>query len=231
MAGMASPPLAALKQQWQAGAARFAALQQREKVMVISAILVGVLVGGYTLWIEPAELQAASLIKTLEQQQADMAQLSANLVILAKKSGDPDAPNRAALAEVQKQLDETEREIAGFDKLLLAPAQAPALLQALLGKHRGLSLVSLTTLPPQPLIGTAAKSDARPVPTGNIFKHGIEIRMTGSYHDLLSYVNELENAPQKLLWGAMTLVVQKYPVSELTLTIYTLSLEPAWLVV
>jgi MSHA biogenesis protein MshJ len=66
---------------------------------------------------------------------------------------------------------------------------------------------------------------------GNIHKHGIEIRMAGNYLDLLAYVADLESLPQKLLWGNMALTVTAYPRSELTLTVYTLSLDPTWLVV
>jgi MSHA biogenesis protein MshJ len=64
----------------------------------------------------------------------------------------------------------------------------------------------------------------------NIFKHGIEIKIAGSYNDLLAYVSALEASPQKLLWGGMSLSSQ-YPVSELTLTVYSLSLEAIWLAV
>lgn len=227
---------------WQGWSARFSALQSREKVLVISATLVAILFGGYTLWVEPALLQAQRLAKTVAQQQEEMSQLSAQLTALAAQRSDPDAANRATLEQIRKQLGETDREIHGFDRVLITPAQAPALLQTLLGKHRGLSLVSLNTLPPQPLIAPP-KAQAKPgekpadadkpadMPGGNIYKHGIEIKIAGGYHDLLAYVGELENAPQKLLLGAMSLAVRKHPVSELTLTVFTLSLEPTWLVV
>ncbi|MDO9244269.1 MAG: hypothetical protein Q7U32_10740, partial [Rhodocyclaceae bacterium] len=69
------------------------------------------------------------------------------------------------------------------------------------------------------------------MPGGNIYKHGIEIKLAGNYQDLLAYVNELEASPQKLLWGNLRLAVKKHPVSELTLIVYTLSLDSIWLVV
>ncbi len=69
------------------------------------------------------------------------------------------------------------------------------------------------------------------MPGGNIYKHGIEIKLAGGYGDLLAYVADLEASPQKLLWGGMRLTVKQFPVSELTLTVYTLSLDSIWLVV
>jgi MSHA biogenesis protein MshJ len=65
----------------------------------------------------------------------------------------------------------------------------------------------------------------------NIWRHGLEVRVAGSYADLLAYVVELERAPQRLLWGGMALKVTVWPTSELTLTVYTLSRERDWLAV
>lgn len=230
-----------LKTLWLGWSQRFAALAQREKFMVVGATVFAILFGGQTFWIEPAQLQKARIEKTLAQQKDEQAQLQAQLAELVGRDSDPDAPNRALLAQLQKDLADAERDIKGFDRVLVSPAQAPALLQALLARHRGLALVSLTTLPPQPLVATPAgaredgksggteKTAVPALPGGNIYKHGIEIRIAGGYHELMAYVSELESGPQKLLWGGMRLAVQKYPVSELTLTVYSLSLESIWL--
>lgn len=230
-----------LKARWQGWSNRFAALQMREKYLISAALAVAILFGGYTAWVEPGQQQADRMKKTLEQQQTDLALLQAQVGALTAKDSDPDAANRSALQLVRNDLAAMEREIRAFDGTLVAPKQAPALLQTLLARHRGLSLVSLATLPPQPLIelptATPAKDGAKPVgevpsiPGGNIYKHGIEIKLAGSYADLVAYVAELQASPQKVLWGGMHLTVKQHPVSELTLTIYTLSLDSTWLVV
>lgn len=230
---------------WQAWSGRFAVLQPREKALIVGAVAVGILFGGFTFWIEPGQLQTARLKKTLTQQQDEQAQLRDQIKTLATQTGDPDAANRLQLQQLRAQLTAMERDIKAFDGTLVAPAQVPALLQTLLSRHRGLALLGLTTLPPQPLIDPpapkAAKDGEKPggakaaapatAPGGNIYKHGIEIKLAGAYHDLLAYVAELESSPQKLLWGSMRLNVKGHPVGELTLTVYTLSLDSTWLVV
>lgn len=226
------------KARWQAWSKRFAALQPREKPLIIGALVVAILFGGFTLFVEPGQLQAARLKKTLIQQQAELDQFQTQIVALAAQSSDPDSATRAALQQVREQLLVTQGALKTFDGTLVSPQQAPALLQRLLARHRGLALVSLTTLPPQPLIEFAKPgkdsvkaAEQTPPSGGNIYKHGIEIKLAGGYGDLLAYVAELEASPQKLLWGAMRLSVKQYPVSELTLTFYTLSLDSIWLVV
>jgi MSHA biogenesis protein MshJ len=232
-----------LKARWQEWSGRFVALQPRERQLVAFAVAAAILFLGHTFWIEPAQLHVARLKKNIAQQLEEQGQLRTQLTALAAENKDPDAARRVQLQQLREQLATTERDLKSFDRTLVAPSQAPALLQTLLARHRGLTLVSLTTLTPQPLIDPPQKKPATggvqppaveepPVmPAGNIYKHGIEVRLAGGYHDLLAYVSDLEASPQKLLWGGMKLAVRSHPVSELTLTVYTLSLDATWLVV
>lgn len=233
-----------MKARWQALAAKFAALQQREKLLVAATTIFAIGVGGYTFWVEPALLRAATLNKQIAQQQTEIQGLQAQLAGLRTQSRDPDAANKAALAEVKARIAASETALHQYDTTLVPPARMPQLLQSLLSRHHGLELVSLQTLTPSPLLTPpavkpdAAKPDAGakgappPAPRGgNIHKHGLEIKVAGSYPDLLTYLEDLERLPQKLIWGRMALVVTNHPRCEMTLTVYTLSLDSTWLVV
>lgn len=240
-----------MKARFQALSGKFAALQQREKALIAAACLCVIVLGGYTLWVEPPMLRAAALRKQILQQQADMQGLQAQLVVMTSQVRDPDAQNRAALAEIKTRLATVDRSLRGYENTLVSPERVPQLLQSLVSRHKGLELLSLETLPPQPLLVPAVKAEAKadakapdpkapatkapPAPPaakgGNIHKHGIAIRMAGNYLDLLAYVADLDALPQKLLWGGMSLEVTAYPRSELMLTVYTLSLDPTWMVV
>ncbi len=229
----------ALRARWQGWSQRFAALQSREKTLVVAAVALAILFGGYSLWVEPGQMRVEQIRKLLDQQQAEQVQLQEQITALAARNSDPDSANRAALQRLQAEVARTEGEIGSFSHTLIPPQRIPALLQTLLTRHRGLTLVSLTTLPPQPLIalpatgkdGAKPATDAAPLPEGNLYKHGIEIKLAGNYGDLLAYVVELDASPLKFLRGSINLAVKQHPVSELTLTIYTLSLDSTWLVV
>lgn len=224
-----------MKAQWQTLAAKFSALQQREKLLVAAAAVFAVVMAGYSFWVEPALLRAAALQKQIAQQKTELTGLQTQLAGLKSQLKDPDAPAKAALAEVRRQLAAAEQTLHQYDNTLVPPERMPQLLQSLFARHRGLELVSLQTLPPAPLLAPAAKTEAKAAAPaakgGNIHRHGIEIKMAGSYLDLLAYVSDLEHLPQKLLWDRMALAVTAYPRSELTLTVYTLSLDPTWMVV
>ena len=50
-----------------------------------------------------------------------------------------------------------------------------------------------------------------------------------SYTDLLQYLRALEKLPTRMFWGMAKMQVAKYPETDLTLTLYTLSLDKKWL--
>ena len=58
-----------------------------------------------------------------------------------------------------------------------------------------------------------------------------EITLEGSYQELTAYLERLEQAKPKLLWGSVSLSADDHPRLVLTLTVYSLSLERAWLIV
>lgn len=63
-----------------------------------------------------------------------------------------------------------------------------------------------------------------------LYRHGVEITVEGAYGDLMGYLASLETLPgPRLLWGGVKLKVEKHPTVQLSLTVYTLSLDRAWL--
>jgi len=229
-----------VKAWWQRYLAWFAARAPRERIIVAAAALGGILFIGYSYAIEPALLASRRAERTAVEAKAATAQAIAAAAALTKQNVDPDAPLRAELERTRALLAEQSRRFEAVDRSLVPPDKVPALLESLLARSRTLQLVSLRTLPPTPVIErkaakgagpAAAPASAAAIPAApNLFKHGVEIRIAGSYADLLAYLAELENAPQRLIWGRMDLAVAEYPRSVLTLTVHTLSLETSWLV-
>jgi MSHA biogenesis protein MshJ len=230
-------------------AARFDKLQLKERRLVMIAAIGGVLLLGYSLVIEPAQNLAAAQKKQVAQQQTELSTLQTQLGTLRTQAANPDAEMRKQLEDTLRQVAGIESELREFDHLLVAPEKMPALLHALLAKNRGLELVHLKTLPATPLLSPQASAGATAAPAsmqaqpaktagakttpppGGIYRHGMEITIAGSYADLLRYAEELQHVSPRPLWSAMQLKVVEYPRSELTFTLYTLSLDLPWLAV
>jgi MSHA biogenesis protein MshJ len=64
-----------------------------------------------------------------------------------------------------------------------------------------------------------------------VYKHGIELTVEGAYLDLLRYQERLEKLPWHMFFARTSVDSSDYPKVRMTITLYTLSLEEAWLVV
>lgn len=230
-----------MKAQWQQWSARFAALSMRERAMVAAAVVFGLGFLVYNFAVEPPLLKSRSAAKTVQRVQSEIAQMQAQLAVIKSQGFDPDAPNRARLDQLKQQMAATGGRLQTFEARMVQPEKMQAVLEGLLTRDRRLELLSLKTLPAtqvgapekkaEAAGGTAATPAAAKPPVEGIYRHGVEIRLAGSYNDLLNYLAELESMPQRVMWNSVSLTVDKYPRNILTLHIHTLSLDRTWLTV
>jgi MSHA biogenesis protein MshJ len=234
---------------WLQYLAWFAGLKDREKKVVALAALFGGLFLGYSYGIEPSLLKAGRDSRAAAEATTTLSTLTQQSAMLQALNQDPDAPLRKQIEALKADLGAQDARFTKVQNSLVPPEKMTALMGSLLSRGSALQLVSLRTLPPQPVIQrkaavlpevkdkvplpAEARSEAvADVPDGapSLYKHGVEIKLVGSYADLLAYVRALESAPQRLLWGQMDLTTLEYPRSQLTLTVFTLSMEKSWLV-
>ncbi|MBF0152507.1 MAG: hypothetical protein HQL64_02065 [Magnetococcales bacterium] len=58
-----------------------------------------------------------------------------------------------------------------------------------------------------------------------IFRHGMKIRLRGSYLDVVRYLKSLENMKWVIFWDSLEYAVNQYPDMTVTLSVYSLSLS------
>ena len=209
---------------------RFDGLAQRERRLVAAALLGGVALLGWSVCLDPALARLKLAERSVTEQRAVLERLQIQTVVLQSPNQTPEALARAELAALKKQLSEMSQRISVMERALVPPQRMSGLLESMLAGRGGLHLLSLRTLPVVPVLENAA-SDATTPPAGGLFKHGMEIRLEGSYAELAAYLSRLEKAPQKLLWNSVSLVAENHPRLVLTLTVFTLSLDRTWLIV
>jgi MSHA biogenesis protein MshJ len=100
-------------------------------------------------------------------------------------------------------------------------------LQEMLERNNRLALLDLTTLP----VVAVVPSRAGTGPTSGMYRHGIELTVSGTYGDLYEYLRALERLPSQLYWARAELAVKEHPLLTLKLTIHTVSFDRAWLIV
>lgn len=227
-----------LQAQWKKLGTRFDAFSQRERALLAAAVVGGVLLIGFTLLIDPNLARARIADRLAAQQAGDVQSAQSQLQTLqAQLKVDPDAGRKAEIGRLKGELVNVENALRNLEGGLVAPERMNAVLERLLAGNAGLRLLSLKSLPPVNLADTGAKpADGEATsPAGKLmlglYKHGVEIRVEGSYAELYAWLTQLENAPEKILWGDARLQVTDHPRSVMSVTIYTLSTDKAWLAI
>jgi MSHA biogenesis protein MshJ len=232
-----------VKELWGKYAARIDALKPRERAMVFVAAVVVAIFVVYAMFIEPAAARRKALSTRMTQQQTEMQALQAKIQAMQKQRADPDAANQARREVIQRQITEIDEALKDMQRSLVPAQNMKAVLQEVLARNPRLRLVALRTLPVAPLVeksdkaeqpkvaaAPAAKPQDKPATgTGGVFKHGAEIMLEGSYADLHDYLVRLEKQSWRMFWARASLNAADYPRLTLTITLYTLSLDKAWL--
>ncbi|MCG2576769.1 type II secretion system protein GspM [Dechloromonas sp. XY25] len=221
-----------LRQDWSRLNDRYQALSRRERLLVALAAVFGPLLIGYSLFVDPQSARLKAMENTLAGEGSTVARLQAEQASLQQQlSVDPDAGRKADLAALTAERGRLDEQLRQFSAVLVRPEEMNGLLESILARHAGLRLLGLKTVAPQSvLVREAKEGDGKPVERSfDLYRHGVEIRLEGSYGQLQAYLSQLEKLQQKLLWGPLKYQVIDYPRAELTLTVYTLSPDRTWL--
>lgn len=219
-----------MKQYWDNVSTKVLALSQRERVMVLGGVLALIWVVFDTLLLTPGLQKNKLYRQEIIVKQEEVAKLQQQeLSVIKAAEVDPDVGNKAHLTDLQRQMTKMDADLQAMERELIAPENMPRVLDHLLQKDKHLKLVSLKTLPVSGLMDGTIGAKGAPMPLFGIYKHGFQVTLEGSYFDLANYVAELEASPWRMLWENLDLNVNAYPKSTLTLTLYTLSLDKAWL--
>jgi MSHA biogenesis protein MshJ len=235
-----------MKQRWLAFAARIDALSQRERILVFAATAASLVFLGQTGVIGPLLRKQELLRSEIVQQQNSIAGINAEIIQKLKEAeADPDAAARARLGETRAESTRLGDSLRAMQQGLVPPDRVAPLLESILRANGRLKMVSVRTLPVEPLSGIGAgkgkgaggalpeaaePAAAKAAPKRELlFRHGVEITVRGSYLDMVDYMTALEALPTQLFWGKAQLEVEEYPSVRLTLTLYTLSLDEKWM--
>lgn len=223
-----------LRQLWSRLNERYSSLAKRERQLVAVALVLGPLLIGNALFLDPQRARINGVENTIATESVSAAQLQAEAANLQQQlSIDPDAGRKAELAALNGERDKLDERLRQLGSALVRPDEMNGLLEGLLARNPGLRLLSLKTLAPQSVLqGDAAAKEGEAKlaeRTFDLYRHGVEIRLEGNYGLLQAYLAQLEKLPQHLLWGQLSYSVIDYPRSEMTLTVYTLSPDRTWL--
>lgn len=205
---------------------RVGTMSLRERVFVFVAAVVVGLALVQLLLIDPGQMRAQQARDRLQAADAALAQIGQQRTLLAGQAKrDPDLAAREALAVQEARLAALKDELEKRGRSLVPPERMQQVLSDLVKGRGGIGIMAFKTLSPQPVALQNAAEGAPPA----FYRHGFEITVSGSYAELVAYLERLEALPWNLNWIEATLDASTRPDLKLTLTVHTLSLEETWL--
>lgn len=226
---------------WDKLSGKIDAMSKREIVLIFLALTVITLGLVNNLLLENLFSEQKELRSQLVQQKVQLEETRAKIAtVMDENSPNSNSPLRIQINRVKQELADANVILKGNRDNLVQPEKMAAHLKRLLARNGRLQLVSLQTLVVTPLIeeadetvpgqaGDANSAAAKVTQEKQVFKHGVQLTVSGNYMDLMNYLAQLERLPQQMYWAKASMSVVQYPTTELTLVLYTLSLDKTWL--
>ncbi len=210
---------------------RLDAMSLRERVLIFLAVAVVIVAIADSALFEPILRRQKTNSQRIQQQQDEIRTMQTQVQAYAQaRTGDSANAKRQRLEKRRVELAALDRELAAGQSELVPPERMAKMLSEIVKRNPGIELISLRSL-----AATGLTQSLTPMPGSApggpaLYRHGIEIAVSGSYLTMLNYVGQLERLPAKIMWGNMELQ-GTYPVVTVKITLYTFSPDKTWLLI
>ncbi|MCP4431074.1 MAG: hypothetical protein GY806_08870 [Gammaproteobacteria bacterium] len=206
--------------------ARFNALSLRERLLLAVVVVVVLIFGWWHLHAQPT-------MTVIDAQKADnervSREVSASIVavneIRQRIADGVHREKQQRLLQLKAKLQQIEEDLKLKTIELIDPEDMFSLMSRMIYRESGLKLLNLQRLEVRPAI-TPAKGEEDKDP--GIYRHVLEVKFSGSYSDILGYIEKLESIDQKLIWDEIEIVSIEHPDITVKLNISTLSTREEW---
>ena len=129
------------------------------------------------------------------------------------------------LAKLQLRLEQVEESLRLKTIELIDPEDMFELMNRMIFRESNLTLINLKRREVRPAI---APEEGAQADDAGIYRHILEIKFSGKYADILSYMQSLEALDWKLIWDEAEIHSEDYPQITVKLVISTLSTQKEW---
>ena len=190
----------------------------REKVLIALCGLVTVVMLLFTLVLEPKLNEVTSNDKQLRNLKQTNQQTEIEILrIQAQLKKDPNAEIDQAISQLLMESQHLSMQLSEIIEHLITPSQMASLLESVLEQQSGIHLVSLQTLPAEPIT-----EDKEASQYSGYYVHPVRMELTGDYFSIANYLTKLEGLPASYYWRSFSYNVEEYPKAKLVLEVYTL---------
>jgi len=227
-----------LNKKWQEYSDDYLKLTIREQYLILLTGLVAAFFIIFYLFIDEkmlANTKSAQQIIRLQSSNRTLAISTNEMQAALQRHPNEDAKKKIAQYEIK--LAKIDVKLLELTSDLISPIQMRYALLDLLKFKKGVTLLSFELLGAQPLLAKAEakeKSEDSKDKSNvnstletdssqlNLYRHGIKIKLSGSYFDLRDYLAQLEKLSWKFFWQDFNFQLTEYPNNELEIEMYSL---------
>jgi len=224
--------------QWEAYSEKFQTITSREQYLILATGLFVILFVSFTWFIEPNLIESKKLNREIAQLSQNLSSNEGTIRVLQEAlNSDPNAKTNQEIEQYKEQLERVDEALVALTSELISPNQMRNALVELLSLKPGVRLVSFDIQPAMPLIVKAEepqeqqeksedaeqKQEASSEASVMLYRHAMEIKLSGSYFQLRDYLVELENLQWRFFWHGFDYQLESYPKAEMTIKVYSLS--------
>lgn len=211
--------------------ARLDQLEPKERVLLTLATLVVIGMLWVSMFLDPLNAERQTLQSQINATQARIEQQQQLSVQIVEASlQDPNRVLREQLATTETDIATARSQITEAVGQLIPPQQMSLILRSVLEQTGNLEFTGLVGLGAQPLRETPDNGADTDEPAQvNAYRHGFRISFKGSYLSTLAYLQALEQLPWRFFWDTVDIEVEDHPRAQVSVTVYTLSMERRWI--
>lgn len=200
---------------WETLSVRLNALRLRERVLLFLALIAISTFMINVLWVSPAQLLHKELQQRFDTQSADLQRMRAQLKP-DDTSVDAYKMVRDEMTAVKVSLDKVNNTISNVSSMENELPLEQVLVR-LLSQYEGLTLLSTSMVVSKMAIDKLTQVAAQ-LPVAQT-QQSLELTVSGSYSQLMRYVQTLEKELTHVRWGSMNLISENPP-TTLTLELF-----------
>ena len=209
---------------------RIDSLTLRERVFLFLSVLACCVAIVNLVWLSPAQEAYTQSVQRFDNQNSQL-QRDRDALKLAARPEEASRGVRGDIADVKSRLQTVNRSI---DEALPTTRETTSLDQALvhlLRQHKGLMLLrTAVSAPEKPEKATAevALGTEKSAPVVGLTTQSVALTVSGSYSELVAYVQSLEKALPSVRWEGMALksAAEGKGPTELTLKLSLMVIRP-----
>ena len=210
---------------FRATAAKFNALNLRERFLFGTTVLVVLSLGWWHFYANPVMLKTKNLVAENSRIRIEVDQTRAAIQDIRNTiAAGVNRGKEIKLAQLKRALEAVEERLRLKTIELIDPEKMFQLMSQLIYKDSRLKLLSLKRREVKPAITVTDENQE----DAGIYRHVLEVKFAGKYKDILKYMQSLEALDWKLIWDEIEIVSNEYPLITVKVVISTLSTRKEW---